>query len=152
MDWNNSTYIERLRDWRSFRDEIITLPFREAVERVAEEWGKVPIHTGKKVRIYEPETWDTPWEILNKNLMCEDTIALMIYHTLSAVYLEDVCVHATMRIAHYNSVEYLVVDVSKAYETYTLNYISGTAIKSGSDTEINFIHTFGEALPHLRNK
>lgn len=155
MDWNNSRYIERIREWRQHRDDIVALPFHEAVTRVAEFWGKVPIHTGKKVRIYEPDTWNTPWEILHENVLCENRIALMIYHTLSAAYADDTDVQITMRIAHYKTEEFLVVDVNRTYvqgDKFTLNYITGVAYKDGDEPDINFIHTFDEDIPHIRNK
>ena len=154
MDWNNTRYIERIRAWKNLRDEIVMLPFHEALDLVAEFWGTVPLHTSKTVRIYEPETWNTPWEILHENSLCENKVGIMIYHTLVAAYADD-DVDVTMRIAHDGKEEFLVVDIDRTYlsdEKYTLNYYNGKAVKNDGKLSINFIHTFDEELPHLRIK
>ncbi len=154
MEWNNCTYIEMLREWKQHRVDIVALPFEDAMKAVAKFWGTVPIHTSKNVRLYEPETWMSPWEILHENSLCENKVAIMIYHTLVAAY-EDDDVDVTMRVAYDKGDEFLVVAVNRTYisgDACTLNYITGSPVMEDDQPSINFIHTFDEDTPHLREK
>lgn len=155
MDWNNSTYIERLRSWKELREEVVDMPLHEGVQKIAEYWGTVPMHTAKTVSIYEIETWQTPWEILHENAMCENKIAQMIYHTLTSIYDSDDDIKIKMRIAYHNKEEFLVVYIDRSYlkgESYTLNYYINDVVRSENEKEINFIHTFDEVVPHIRKQ
>lgn len=81
-DWNNASAEERIILWRNFREEIASLEEQEQLNRIAEFFASVPIGT-RCLDYYTPSSWPTPWEILHHGLFCQNTISLLIFHTLS---------------------------------------------------------------------
>jgi hypothetical protein len=82
-DWNSLQPQERFLYWRDFRQDIDQrkLSQTDIVNEVAIFWASTPIGP-RSVDYYTPNTWPTPWEILNYNLFCENSISLMMYYTL----------------------------------------------------------------------
>lgn len=71
-----------LRDWRSFRRDLIREQTdQEQLEKVAEYWTKPPLST-YFLDWDHPEKWMTPWEILFYGNFCRSTIAYMMEQTL----------------------------------------------------------------------
>lgn len=71
-----------LRDWRSFRQDLMREQTdQEQLEKVAEYWTKPPLST-YFLDWDHPEKWMTPWEILFHGNFCRSTIAYMMEQTL----------------------------------------------------------------------
>jgi hypothetical protein len=71
----------RLHDWKIFRESLTTLAKEEQLIETAEYWSVVPL-----VKYYlnfdKPDTWPTPWELLNEGQFCRSGVAFMMYKTL----------------------------------------------------------------------
>src|SRR6056297_2956184 len=82
--WNNSAPEERITLWRSFREEIQLLEQDDQLNKIAEFFAEFPIGS-RCIDYYTPNSWPTPWEILYHKLLCQNTISLLIFHTLCAL-------------------------------------------------------------------
>lgn len=72
---------ERMMAWREFRENIKHLPEDQQLNEVAALGGTVP--TVKYViDPYKPDTWPTPWELVNKGDFDEASIAYFLEQTL----------------------------------------------------------------------
>lgn len=82
--WNNTSAEDRIILWREFREEIASLPEQDQLNRIAEFFADVPFGA-RSLDYYTPESWPTPWEILHHKLFCQNTISLLIFHTLNVI-------------------------------------------------------------------
>ena len=72
----------RLEDWKNFRKSLTDdLAEEEILNRLAKYWTTVPV-----VRFYldfdNPDTWPTPWELINDGEFCSTGIAYLMFKTL----------------------------------------------------------------------
>ena len=87
-NWNNSSAEERIILWREFREEIAPLPEQEQLNRIAEFFADFPFGS-RCLDYYTPDSWPTPWEILYHKLFCQNSISLLIFHTLNVTLGND---------------------------------------------------------------
>lgn len=82
-DWNGIYPHDRIICWRAFRTELDERPLGvlELLNEVSAFWANVPIGA-RCLDYYNPNTWPTPWEILNYSLFCENTTSLLMYYTI----------------------------------------------------------------------
>ena len=116
IDWSNSDFDERLSVWKNFRETLKTLETEEEkLKRVAEFFSRVPY--GKRtVDFYTPESWPTPWELLDRDNHCMNTISIMMRNTLKFVGVE-----ATLTLINDGQEDYIVPIVGDKI----LNFIHG---------------------------
>lgn len=83
LDWINSYPQDLISNWRVFRKELEGLELSEldTLKKVSEYWALVP-RGPRSLDYYTPDTWPTPWEIIHHNLVCNNTVSLLIYYTL----------------------------------------------------------------------
>lgn len=118
MFWNTISNEERLRLWKTLRNDLVQLSFNDQITKVAKFCSTIPFGS-RTLDYYSSEEWPTPWEILYYSSFCTSSISLLIYHTLR------LCM-ADIQIALY-----LVEDMDDIYllpvidNQYVLNYELG---------------------------
>jgi hypothetical protein len=82
MNFNLLSGHDKRRRWKEFREEINLQPNTiETLLSVQQFWEKVPlVHWCTDVD--NPNTWLTPWEIIEEDTYSKSTLALMMYWTL----------------------------------------------------------------------
>lgn len=134
MTWNNTSYIDRLIKWKQLRADISSLDVVDALMQVAEFWAKVP-YTNSKIDLYDTAEWGSPWDLIEKSMVCDNMISILIFYTI-VMALPDL--EVDMRIVHVDGENFLVVVVS---DTYVLNYELGKAINI-DEHKLKYVHTF----------
>ena len=76
---------DRLARWRDFRKSLATVPVDEAIEQTVQFWCSCPF-TPFYLEARQPETWPSPWQLLDENYYCDLAKCLGIVYTL---YLSD---------------------------------------------------------------
>jgi len=141
-NWNCSSPEERIKKWKDFRDENKGLPRQKLINNVAEFFADMP--TGARaLDFYDPDTWPTPWEILYHKLYCQNTVSLLIYHTLH-ILLED---PADLKII-------LIDDTRNRFlvpileDKYIFNYVLGMISNIHDYKEIIIVDDFEDQIVH----
>ncbi len=71
---------DRIIAWRDFR-QTISDNSKQTLENVAKYWSGVPV--GNRILEWDrPDSWPTPWEVINDNVFCDDMRSYMMYQTL----------------------------------------------------------------------
>jgi hypothetical protein len=78
--WYKTT-TEKILAWRELRSELAENNVDQVISRVNDWWTYSP-WVKKTVDPYKPETWPTPWELLDKGEFCRSAIALGQAYTL----------------------------------------------------------------------
>lgn len=74
--------MDRVRDWRDFRQTFTSDESDlEQLTKTLAYWKQYPVLT-RYLDIDFPDTWPTPWELLNEGQFCEAGIGLMMHQTL----------------------------------------------------------------------
>lgn len=81
MNWNNIPNGERLRLWKTLREDIEGVDFDLQLHSIAKFCAEMPIGH-RTVDYYTPDDWPTPWEILFHGTFCPSSVSLLIFHTL----------------------------------------------------------------------
>jgi hypothetical protein len=132
QDWNSLRPEDRILRWREFRLTLDSdkLSNKDIVRKVAQFWANAP-RGARSLDFYNPDTWPTPWEILNYNLFCENTISLMMFYTLDLLDSFD----QEIQIYHIDDIvgEYIVPVVENKY---VLNVAYGDVISIDDELKI----------------
>jgi hypothetical protein len=72
---------ERLSRWREFRKVIGTMPIEQAIAETAEFWRSCPF-TPFYLEADQPNTWPSPWQLIDENYYCDIAKCLGIVYTL----------------------------------------------------------------------
>lgn len=78
--WYKTT-TEKILTWRSLRQELSDKSSQEVIERVNNWWTYSP-WVKKIIDPYKPESWPTPWVLIEKGEFCRSAIALGQAYTL----------------------------------------------------------------------
>ena len=78
--WYKTT-TDRILAWREFRANSVDMAFDRLIESVNTWWTFSP-WVRKTIDPFKPETWPTPWDMLNKGEFCRSAIALGQAYTL----------------------------------------------------------------------
>lgn len=78
--WYGTT-TEKILAWRELRTELLEKTISEIIDRVQNWWTYSP-WVKKTVDPYRPDTWPTPWELLDRGEFCRSAIALGQAYTL----------------------------------------------------------------------
>ncbi len=84
MIWGSIPNEERLRLWKSLRDDIKDLPVDKQLEKTAKFCSTIPFGS-RSMDYYSPTEWPTPWEILFHGTFCTSSISLLIFYTLTLI-------------------------------------------------------------------
>jgi len=84
MLWNTIPNEERLRLWKSLRDDLKDQTLLDQLKEVSKFCSKMPIGT-RTIDYYTPANWPTPWEILVHGLFCTSSISLFMAYTIELV-------------------------------------------------------------------
>lgn len=116
MNVFQADYNYRIREWKSVRIEIRTLPTEQACVMVDDWWQRAPL-INHHLHWADSESWADPWTILSENIYCTFTRAIGMCYTLMISDINDVkLVIATDS----QSEEHNLVIVGNA--KYVLNY------------------------------
>lgn len=78
--WYKNT-TERILAWREFRVNSVDVAIDTLIESVNTWWTFSP-WVRKTIDPYKPETWPSPWDMINKGEFCRSAIALGQAYTL----------------------------------------------------------------------
>jgi hypothetical protein len=79
--WYSKTN-QRLRDWYEFRQDLGNKSLTEALTATAKLWGTAPF-VNYSLDPGKPQTWPSPWELLDDNYYCDISLALGMFYTLA---------------------------------------------------------------------
>jgi hypothetical protein len=72
---------ERLSLWKALRSSLATMPEEEQLDAVAKFWAQAPLHKFA-YDVEKPETWPSPWEMINDGEWCARSVGIGIEFTL----------------------------------------------------------------------
>ena len=78
--WYGTT-TEKILAWRELRTKLADKTPEEIIEEVDQWWTFTP-WVRKTIDPYKPDTWPTPWDMINKGEFCRSAIALGQAYTL----------------------------------------------------------------------
>lgn len=78
--WYGTT-TEKILAWRELRTKLVDKQPEEIIEEVDQWWTFTP-WVRKTIDPYKPDTWPTPWDMINKGEFCRSAIALGQAYTL----------------------------------------------------------------------
>lgn len=122
MDWNNLTFVERLEEWRSFRNKNNDTDSLTVLENTASFWASAPLGS-RTLDFYTPDQWPDPWEILHNGTFCQNSVSLLIYYSLVLIDIDETL---ELILIDDSSDRYLAVLVD---DKYILNYALGEVCK-----------------------
>ena len=79
------TATEKILSWREFRKSLENANPLDAIEDIANWWTYAP-WVKKTIDPYKPETWPTPWDMINKGYFCRSAIALGQAYTIWSLF------------------------------------------------------------------
>jgi hypothetical protein len=116
------TYQERLADWVRLRQAAAPLEQSKKLMLINDWWFRAPI-VNHLIHWENPESWPTPWELLNNNGYCELARALGIVYTVMLV--EN---YTDLKIIQTKEDNLVLVDGGK----YILNWAPGEMLNTHS--------------------
>ena len=134
MEWNNATYRERLVRWKELREDISDKDVTTSLDTVAKFWAKVP-YSNSKLNLYDFDSWNSPWELLSKKVLCDNMITLMMYYTIDMALPN---VNIDIRIVHLRRENFIVAVID---DKYIMNYDIGKVVDI-DDINVNFVYTY----------
>lgn len=81
MIWNTIPDDERLRLWKSLRNDIAPIPLYDKLAEVAKFCSQIPFGS-RTVDYYTPADWPTPWEILYHGMFCTSSISILMAYSV----------------------------------------------------------------------
>jgi hypothetical protein len=122
--WFNQSPDYRILLWREWRNELEKLSLSEAINKVAQDWAKVPTvtHYLAPDRIAD---WPNPWQLVTDNLYCDLSITLGIYYSLALLEKTEI---TDLRLQIYRTPEGWLNLSSVNQEKYVLNYHHGKVV------------------------
>lgn len=79
--WYGTTTTEKILAWRELRQECFDKSDDEIIDAVNKWWTYSP-WVRLTINQYAPDSWPTPWEMLEKGEVCRSAIALGQAYTL----------------------------------------------------------------------
>lgn len=126
---------DRLRSWREFRSNLDSITLDNALPKIAEFWARAPF-VPYNLDINNPDSWPSPWELINENIYCDLAKCLGIIYT---IHLTDHGKNLGIELRVY-------VDPKTRYE-YNLAFIDqGKYILNMIDGEVLNIDKFDKIL------
>ena len=122
---------DRLARWRDFRKSLATVPVDEAIEQTVQFWRSCPF-TPFYLEARQPETWPSPWQLLDENYYCDLAKALGIVYTVHLIERPDII---NMQLAQTQDGNDNLVQINQG--KYILNMIDGQVLNIN-----NFNKTF----------
>ena len=118
-----SSYFERLRDWKKLRDDTKDKSLEEICENIDKWWQQAPL-INHYLHPNDTQYWLNPWEILSENTYCLLTRAMGICYTMLLLNYDDIVLAtATDDIGEEH---FIVIVCSK----YIMNYYPNTVISN----------------------
>lgn len=111
-----SDYNYRIREWKSLRIEIRTLPMNQLCVMVDDWWQQAPL-INHHLHWADSDSWPDPWTILSENIYCPLTRAIGMCYTL---LMSDITEVNLITACDHQAEEHHLVVVGNA--KYVLNY------------------------------
>jgi hypothetical protein len=128
-----TTYQERLADWVKLRHAAALLDQPEQLKMINDWWFKAPI-VNHLISWENPQSWTTPWELLNNNGYCELARALGIVYTIMIIENRK---YTDLKIIQTTEDNLVLVDGGK----YILNWAPGEMLNTHSTPIITVKNT-----------
>lgn len=87
--WYGTTS-EKILSWRELRKQSAQESFDDAIKRITDWWTYAP-WVRKTIDPYKPETWPTPWDMINLGHFCRSALALGQAYTIWMMYPDVNC-------------------------------------------------------------
>ena len=119
-----TTYQESLADWVKLRHAVALLDQPEQLKLINDWWFRAPI-VNHLINWENPQSWTTPWELLNNNGYCELARALGIVYTIMIIENRK---YTDLKIIQTTEDNLVLVDGGK----YILNWAPGEMLNTRS--------------------
>lgn len=87
--WYGTTS-EKILSWRELRKESSQAEFNEAIKKITDWWTYAP-WVKKTIDPYKPDTWPTPWDMIQKGHFCRSALALGQAYTIWILFPQADC-------------------------------------------------------------
>jgi len=124
--------VERLEQWRRFRETLNELPFDVAALETARFWQNAPF-TPYYLDYDRPDTWPDPWTLIAENYYCDLAKALGIVYTLHLSNHKDI--EISLRILKHTQTRFFYNLVWINDGKYVLNLEPGEIVNKKSIPE-----------------
>jgi hypothetical protein len=130
-NWNNLTYPAKLAAWKELRDRIKDNSLDVQLAEIVKFFAQFPF--GKRmIDFYTPSTWPTPWDLVNYDKHCYNTISVLMYYTCRFLNINDI----EMYIIDDNADIFIVPVIGGKY---MLNYVIGEVMSLEDMNEYRII-------------
>jgi hypothetical protein len=146
MNSFQTSYNQRLTEWRQLRELSSTIPLSEACVEIDSWWQQAPF-INHHLHWLDQENWPDPWTMLSENTYCSLTRALGMCYTL---LLSRSDINDRIELAHAKdcqSEEHYLVVVDDA--KYVLNFWPNSVL---STTLKDFTILSSKQLESIKNK
>jgi hypothetical protein len=118
--WYGTT-TEKILSWRQLRQQLADKNLEEIINEVNNWWTYSP-WVKSTINPYKPDSWPTPWELLDRGEFCRSAIALGQAYTLKLI-LEPSILTELWLINNFSEKEIHLVPVID--QKWMLNYTLG---------------------------
>lgn len=139
MHWNTLQQGERLRLWKTLRNNLEGKELRDQVQLVASFFDNIQ-YSARIIDYFDPTYWPTPWEIIYNDNICKSSVSLLIYYTFS---LLSTPVISELSVINDGSDIYLLPVINAQY---VLNYEQGVV------NNYSYISTIIAVIQQIDNK
>lgn len=142
--WYGTTS-EKILSWRELRKQSAEAGAKAAISMINNWWTYAP-WVRKTIDPYKPDSWPTPWDMINKGYFCRSAIALGQAYTIWTIFPQLDCEIWLIN----NKSEQDVHLVTVIDKTMVLNYIMGH-VESVDDMDYELLAvTKKEDLTHIK--
>ena len=142
--WYGTTS-EKILSWRELRKQSAEAGAKAAISMINNWWTYAP-WVRKTIDPYKPDSWPTPWDMINKGYFCRSAIALGQAYTIWTIFPQLDCELWLIN----NKSEQDVHLVAVIDKTMVLNYIMGH-VESVDDMDYELLEvTKKEDLTHIK--
>jgi len=125
---------ERLREWKSFRNNLSQLELEPALEAVCKLWSYAP-YVNHYLSPDLPEEWPDPWTLVHENYYCDLAKSLGMFYTLYLCHHYGRDIQQLELEVYRNSQNaewHYIVSINKG--KYILNLVFNTIVNKSSIT------------------
>ena len=123
---------DRLTEWKKFRNTLPALDELTQFTEVVKFFSKAPLEN-RSYDITDLKSWPTPWELMNENLWCRDSIAVGMEFTLGLSGINRERMEINHIIFKNKSDERLILKID---QRWILNYDWGSIAENIDDHRV----------------
>lgn len=119
--WYGTTS-EKILSWRELRKESSQTSFDDAIKKITDWWTYAP-WVKKTIDPYKPDTWPTPWDMIQKGHFCRSALALGQAYTIWILFPNSDCELWLINNKSEQDIHLVVVIDKKLILNYNMGYI-----------------------------